>query len=195
MKKVGKITKTRAGEDTEGRTYSSIDELWKSEFGDADDNSVQEKKHEWYKKGVDYWSSVEPTTQGVLGGFGRISDIDVRGSKAFLQSLGIVNFQGNAADCGAGIGRTSKSLLCPLFKSVDMIEPTPSFVKKAREDLAGIKTMNRFYQVGLEGWKYVIHCLAICVYGWRFHEAVHNVFPCSPLLSYLHHKLPPLLSY
>ena len=40
-----------------------------------------------YKKAADYWQSVDPTVDGMLGGFGKISAIDIDGSKKFLKFL------------------------------------------------------------------------------------------------------------
>mgnify|MGYP000980919205 CR=1 FL=1 len=56
-------------------------------------------------------------------------------------------------DCGGGIGRTSQHLLSPLFKEVDLIEPTPKFVEKAKEIMKDNIKMARYYQCGLEAWE------------------------------------------
>ena len=40
-----------------------------------------------YKKAADYWSGVDPTIDGMLGGFGKISQIDIEGSSKFLKAL------------------------------------------------------------------------------------------------------------
>lgn len=48
-----------------------------------------------------------------------------------------------ALDCGAGIGRVTSTVLLPLFDSVDLVEPVPSFVKQAKEDAL----------IGKGGWK------------------------------------------
>lgn len=69
---------------------------------------------------------------GVLGGFGHVSPVDMSGSKSFLSKLPGVRFD-RTIDCGAGIGRISKGLLCPLFKVVDLVEQNPVYVAKARE--------------------------------------------------------------
>lgn len=37
-----------------------------------------------------------------------------------------------ALDCGAGIGRISKRLLLPLFKTVDLVDVTQEFLDKAK---------------------------------------------------------------
>jgi len=86
----------------------------------------------WYQKGADYWMTQEASVDGVLGGFGHVSPVDMSGSKSFLSKLPGVRFD-RTIDCGAGIGRISKGLLCPLFKVVDLVEQNPVYVAKARE--------------------------------------------------------------
>jgi len=74
-----------------------VDDLWKAELT-ADGKEVDPNKREqWYKKGVDYWMNVDATVDGVLGGFGRVSDTDVKGSKEFFTLLNRVNYDGAAA--------------------------------------------------------------------------------------------------
>ena len=51
--------------------------------------SVDEKIS--YKQAADYWSNVDPTVDGMLGGFGKISQIDIEGSSKFLKALFKVN--------------------------------------------------------------------------------------------------------
>lgn len=93
------------------------------------------EKTGFYSNAEDYWRDVPPTVDGMLGGYGSISSIDVNGSKAFLQKfLGEGEGKtgaGCALDCGAGIGRISKRLLLPLFKTVDLVDVTKEFLDKA----------------------------------------------------------------
>jgi len=142
------------GADSDGKAYASISELWQAEFGTSTDGAAPaEKKDTWYKKGVNYWMGVDASVDGVLGGFGHISATDIKGSKDFLFNLNRINFtDGNAAECGGGIGRCSKDLLLPLFKSVDLIEPCEKFVDKAKVLLGDHPKMGQFLQLGLEGW-------------------------------------------
>ena len=39
----------------------------------------------WDEAAVNYWDKQAPTDDGVLGGYGFVSDTDVRDSRAFLQ--------------------------------------------------------------------------------------------------------------
>nr|XP_057913556.1 N-terminal Xaa-Pro-Lys N-methyltransferase 1 isoform X1 [Doryrhamphus excisus]XP_057913557.1 N-terminal Xaa-Pro-Lys N-methyltransferase 1 isoform X1 [Doryrhamphus excisus] len=90
----------------------------------------------FYSNAEGYWKEVPPTVDGMLGGYGSISSIDINGSKAFLRKFlgegeGKTN-PGCALDCGAGIGRISKRLLLPLFKTVDLVDVTQEFLDKAK---------------------------------------------------------------
>ena len=42
---------------------------------------------QWYTKAVDYWDKQDASDNGVLGGYGHLSDPDVRDSRAFLQKV------------------------------------------------------------------------------------------------------------
>ncbi|CAK1549857.1 unnamed protein product [Leptosia nina] len=84
-----------------------------------------------YDKALHYWSEIPATVDGVLGGFGFISDVDITGSVQFLNNLFLLeNRPGTdvALDCGAGIGRITKHLLAPRFERVDVIEPDKKFL-------------------------------------------------------------------
>lgn len=41
----------------------------------------------FYTKAEDYWKHIPPTVDGMLGGYGSISNIDITGSKKFLQKF------------------------------------------------------------------------------------------------------------
>ncbi|KAM8744227.1 N-terminal Xaa-Pro-Lys N-methyltransferase 1 [Acanthopagrus schlegelii] len=90
----------------------------------------------FYSNAEDYWKEVPPTVDGMLGGYGSISSIDINGSKAFLQKF-LGEGEGKtgtscALDCGAGIGRITKRLLLPLFNTVDLVDVTQEFLDKAK---------------------------------------------------------------
>eukprot|EP01117_Protostelium_nocturnum_P014995 TRINITY_DN5770_c0_g1_i1.p1 TRINITY_DN5770_c0_g1~~TRINITY_DN5770_c0_g1_i1.p1 ORF type:complete len:154 (+),score=45.23 TRINITY_DN5770_c0_g1_i1:41-502(+) len=133
------------GEDTEGKKYESLDEMWENELSHSD---------EWYKKADQYWSSVDATVDGMLGGFSHISGEDIRGSNELLKELFTGHKMGKtrALDCGAGIGRITKDLLLPVFESVDLLEQNVGFVEKAKEEL-GDKVKN-FYAQGLQDFTF-----------------------------------------
>ena len=43
--------------------------------------------NKYYNDGANYWSSVDPSVNGMLGGFGNISNIDIEGSAKFLKGI------------------------------------------------------------------------------------------------------------
>ncbi|CAN9504749.1 unnamed protein product [Ophioblennius macclurei] len=109
----------------------------------------------FYSNAEGYWKDVPPTVDGMLGGYGSISSIDINGSKAFLQKfLGEGEGKtgsGCALDCGAGIGRITKRLLLPLFQTVDLVDVTQEFLDKAKPYLGEeAKRVGHFFCCGLQ---------------------------------------------
>ncbi|EDV36616.1 uncharacterized protein Dana_GF11861 [Drosophila ananassae] len=109
---------------------------------------------EFYGKAQKYWSEVPATVNGMLGGLGYISAIDIQGSNTFLREIRV---PGNklALDCGAGIGRVTKNLLLPRFSRVDIVEQDPAFAEKAREycsseGTGGSGELDEIFNVGLQ---------------------------------------------
>ena len=161
------VNAIKKGTDSEGKEYADLNDLWKAEFEDPDATpdaaaadaaassaagAPVKKSLAWYQKGAGYWASQAASVDGVLGGFGHVSPVDIAGSKAFLASIpGGVKY-GSAIDCGAGIGRISKGLLAPLFKFVDLVEQDPKYVAKAREYCAGLASMRDFVVEGLQSF-------------------------------------------
>jgi len=73
----------------------------------------------------------DSSVDGVLGGYGHVSPIDLDTSNSFLK-----NFKygkGRALDCGAGIGRITKFLLLDHFEKVDLVEPCPKYIEEAKK--------------------------------------------------------------
>ena len=50
-------------------------------------SDIVENETIFYAKAEEYWKDVAPTVDGMLGGYGSISDIDLNGSKKFLQKF------------------------------------------------------------------------------------------------------------
>ena len=131
------------------------EELWK------------EQDQTWYTKAVSYWDNQEQSYNGVLGGYGFVSDIDVRDSRQLLEKTMKSHFQEQASggqwlvaiDCGAGVGRVANELLLHLFAEVDLLEPSKPLLDCARKNLEGkVSTKHpsghqavNFYLAGLEG--------------------------------------------
>ncbi|KAJ0018810.1 hypothetical protein Pint_11368 [Pistacia integerrima] len=92
---------------------------WRRRRAPQEDSVVPRRRFILGKKGV------EASVDGVLGGFGKVNDVDIKGSEAFLQTLFFERFN-NAArtqhlvalDCGSGIGRITKNLLIRHFNEV-----------------------------------------------------------------------------
>lgn len=105
-----------------------------------------------------YWSSTEPTVNGVLGGFPQVSRIDLQGSSNFFAKLRRASKThpptagklARAADCGAGIGRITTGFLSNVAKVVDVIEPVKEFTDVLKAGEAGV---GEIVNVGLEAWQ------------------------------------------
>ncbi|KAI9301419.1 alpha-N-methyltransferase NTM1 [Cunninghamella echinulata] len=106
------------------------------------------KRDDWYDNAQTYWTSIEPTVNGMLGGFASVDPIDVKGSLDFLDEFihgvkGANNVMlkeptlnpNYACDCGAGIGRVTKHFLLKVpFQKVDLVEQAPNFVEQAKNN-------------------------------------------------------------
>eukprot|EP00386_Alphamonas_edax_P002653 GDKI01008026.1.p1 GENE.GDKI01008026.1~~GDKI01008026.1.p1 ORF type:complete len:282 (+),score=83.03 GDKI01008026.1:20-865(+) len=132
-----KMSSAPAGEDSNGMTFKTVDELWKQELGQG-----EEKRTEWYQKAADYWEQQEVSVNGVLGGYEHVSCSDLKASLDFLTHISkLPESKGGpceftyAMDCGAGIGRVSKGCLLQKFQKVDLVEPCEKYLEKAKEDL------------------------------------------------------------
>ncbi|KAM4634483.1 N-terminal Xaa-Pro-Lys N-methyltransferase 1 [Polymixia lowei] len=116
---------------------------------------IVEDEMNFYSRAKGYWREVPPTVDGMLGGYGRISNIDLNGSKAFLQKFldkdeGKTD-TGCALDCGAGIGRITKRLLLPLFRTVDLVDVTQEFLDEAKTYLGeDSKRVGNYFCSGLQ---------------------------------------------
>ena len=51
------------------------------------DKYLEGTDNRYYSDGAKYWSSVDPSVDGMLGGFGNISNIDIEGSAKFLKGI------------------------------------------------------------------------------------------------------------
>jgi len=130
---------------------------------------------EYYNKAADYWQNVTPTIDGMLGGFAKISHIDIDGSNKFLKQLMKVDPPApgheRALDCGAGIGRITKHLLAKHFKTVDLVEQDKHFLEKATEYLKGCERVGSLFCAGLQ--------------NFDFKPATYDVIWCQWVLGHL----------
>ncbi|KOX68799.1 Alpha N-terminal protein methyltransferase 1A [Melipona quadrifasciata] len=116
------------------------------------------KEQEFYTEAAKYWERVPPTVDGMLGGFGFISQIDIKGSTQFLRKFILFQLKDPpsrtfALDCGAGIGRITKNLLLNYFKHVDLVEQNLKFLEVARTCLKSYSTrICNYYPIGLQNF-------------------------------------------
>lgn len=107
----------------------------------------------WYVESRFYWTIQEPTSESMTQGVDELSAIDLRYSFAVLSLLKTEDKikGGRIADCGGGIGRVSFQILTHFFDKIDIIDPIPHFLLKAREYIEKDSPIE-VYQVGLEEW-------------------------------------------
>lgn len=63
------------------QNFRNPDELWQ-QTQDTDGSHGT-----WYQKAVSYWDQQEASYNGVLGGFGHVSEADVRDSKQLIEKV------------------------------------------------------------------------------------------------------------
>jgi protein N-terminal methyltransferase len=96
-----------------------------------------------YDQAVEYWDRQPATADGVLGGFGFVSDADLRDSEELLERALEAPLAAArkgerrlvAVDCGAGVGRVTGGLLLRHFAEVDLLEPSRHLLDTAVRDL------------------------------------------------------------
>ena len=145
-----------------------------------------------HKAAIAYWSSTEPTVNGVLGGFPQVSRIDLQGSSNFVAKLRRQSKHfppgpklRRVVDCGAGIGRIASGFLTRIAESVDIVEPVKSFTD-AIKDVKG-----EIYNVGLEEWHPEKDGLE--PYDLIWNQWCLGQLTDAQLVDYLK-RLPPVLS-
>lgn len=106
-----------------------------------------------FQRGIDYWTSVDASVDGVLGGFGTgpLPRVEQLSSRLFLLSLlpSLQLFPSPLAtaqdveqarnryvalDVGAGVGRVTAEVLLPLVDDVITIEPVKHFIETAKKE-------------------------------------------------------------
>ena len=113
------------GTDTNDKVYNGLQELWESELSVRNQEPACESELAWYGQAYSYWESEEKcpiSDDGVLGGYGALTPVDVASSREFLAQVNrdLTALSGEslrfnvACDCGAGIGRV-RSTYCFLY--------------------------------------------------------------------------------
>lgn len=109
-----------------------------------------------------YWSQVDATVNGMLGGFSRVSPSDISESRKFLSHFFSARKSATtplppnrtdplpcaklALDCGAGIGRITKLLLLHFADEVHLLEQCESFLNQSLEYI-GLERKDRVKQI------------------------------------------------
>jgi protein N-terminal methyltransferase len=111
------------------------------------------KGENWYLESRFFWSIQEPSVESMAQGVNELSTADLRFTHAFISLLRSEDRirGGRVADCGGGIGRVSLQVLGHFFQKIDIIDPIPHFLLKAREHIEKDLPLET-YQVGLEEW-------------------------------------------
>lgn len=116
---------------------------------------VPADSHIKYEDAIDYWTDVDATVDGVLGGYGEgtvVPTMDVLGSNNFLRKLKsrMLPQENNvkyAVDIGAGIGRVSKTMLHKHAAKIDLVEPVKPFIEQMHVELAELKDKGQIGQI------------------------------------------------
>ncbi|XP_048800061.1 N-terminal Xaa-Pro-Lys N-methyltransferase 2 isoform X3 [Lagopus muta] len=86
---------------------------------------------QFYARAKHFYQEVPATEEGMMGDYIELSNIDIESSREFLRKfVGGVGKAGTnrALDCGSGIGRISKHVLLPVFKSVELVDMMENFL-------------------------------------------------------------------
>lgn len=131
------------------KSHTNISKTVSCHFDKKDDRT-------FYKKAQIYWSSVEPTVDGMLGGFSSIHKIDITGSASFLQDIFKLKPTANrkrALDCGAGIGRVTKHFLGRYFDEIDLVEQDEAFSKQIQNYVGTSCSIGQIFNKGLQDFE------------------------------------------
>lgn len=105
----------------------------------------------------------------MLGNLPNLHTEDIKSSSIFLRQL----FKNKpplgkkrALDCGAGIARVSKYLLCEEFEKVDILEQDENFCEKAQENVGSTGKLGEIFNVGLQDFKECNHSYDVIWCQW-----------------------------
>jgi len=189
---------------------------------------LKEGTQSWYQGGAEYWQvddyktvpqkvplqlnllslslchsrgtlqSQPATDDGVLGGYGHVTGIDIESSAAFLQDAlgpfpqdpecrkGFV-----ALDCGAGVGRVSEGLLLQYCARVDLLEQDLTYLDTAKARLGSKNPFGKYLHQGIQdvvparGLYMLIWVQWVSMYltGGYIYSSTPNAASCSPRLN------------
>lgn len=177
IQNIALLEKSKVSEETIGDNeihQSILDTKLADHDGDENENTLLNTRSEtFYTDAQQYWKSIEPTVDGMLGGFSNINFTDIRGSQDFIKEVFKMKPSPNknmALDCGAGmdlhlvitdlslkllfeflgIGRVSKHLLIPIFNKVDILEQDEHFANSVKEYVGISDKLGTIYNQGLQ---------------------------------------------
>nr|SVE79152.1 EOG090X0EJQ [Daphnia lumholtzi] len=156
-----------------------MDSTTKSDF----DNEIDSKESAFYLDAAKYWEQVPPTVDGMLGGLSSISDIDLKGSQRFLNSIYQLDEcpgKERALDGGAGIGRITQGFLMKNFPIVDLVEQDRHFLEEAKKSLKPTNHRGQFFNIGLQKFT-----PETCVYDIMWVQWVLGHLTDEDLMSFL----------
>ncbi|KAK4524527.1 hypothetical protein GAYE_SCF04G2428 [Galdieria yellowstonensis] len=166
------------GYDNAGKCYRSIEDVWSA--------LASRKQEDWYYVAKSYWHCQDPSLDGMLGGYADLSDIDIRSSWLFLQSLQL-SFKRTALDVGSGIGRVASKLLANLFEQVDLLEPNVDFLERAKQSLSESQ-LGRVFACGMQDFippvdrKYDLIWIQWCIIYLTDEDLVEFLTRCQSCL-------------
>ncbi|AWP10445.1 putative alpha N-terminal protein methyltransferase 1B [Scophthalmus maximus] len=94
---------------------------------------------QFYYRAQQFYEDVPASEEGMMGDFVEISNVDLEGSREFLQRFVGPGKAGThcALDCGSGIGRVTKGVLLPVFEKMEMADMMEHFLLHAHEEYLG----------------------------------------------------------
>ncbi|KAH1166527.1 hypothetical protein KIL84_015699 [Mauremys mutica] len=103
---------------------------------------------QFYARAKHFYRDVPATEEGMMGDYIELSSTDIESSREFLRKfIGGPGKAGteHALDCGSGIGRVTKHVLLPVFKSVELVDMMENFLAEAQNYLQGKKDRVKMY--------------------------------------------------
>ncbi|MSP33580.1 MAG: methyltransferase domain-containing protein [Rickettsiales bacterium] len=109
-----------------------------------------------YDQSKKRWQNAEASLTGIMAGFDRVSDIDIKDSCLILENListGQIN-PNRAIDCAAGIGRVSQYALTKYFNKIDILERDQKFIEYCQKNFAENPKIENIFCNSLEDFQF-----------------------------------------
>ena len=113
-------------------------------------------KAKFYSDAEKYWSTIEPSIDGMLGGLAELDDSDSKFSLKMIDKFQQDKNTKYALDVGAGIGRVSKNVLLKRYNMVDLLEVDGKFLDKAKDYVGEPlnKRIGKLYHTGIQNFEF-----------------------------------------